>query len=782
MKNHTKLGLALTLFAVSSLAVLALAIFTRYVVDGYADSEERNIAERMKSLALAGAALATPEQLNSYQSPADMERPDYRELKEKLAAFAQTMNLKYVYYLRSAGVGKIQYIIDNDYDMETQVGLATPPEVAEIENGSTEALAGQVVSSTIGYYTANWYGLLSAYAPVRDAAGEIIAAVGIDLEDTQIMASRQRTRFLTGAQIFCFVLLIVSGAICLFHFRRAERRALAASAIKSAFLARMSHEIRTPMNAIIGMSELAQREGHSPRQLGAYLAGIKNAGVNLLGIINDILDFSKIESGKMEIRPERYGTAAMLDDVLAIVGVRLAEKTLTLEERIEPTVPRELVGDAGRVRQVLTNLLSNAVKYTDQGFVKFSLDWRTVGAEEDRAELKFVVADSGIGIKEADLPRLFGDFSRVDERRNASIEGTGLGLALARRLCRAMGGDIAVTSEYGKGSTFTATITQGVGDWSRLGGYPAAGRKSSRRATTAKPRHSFTAPAARVLAVDDFAPNLLVVEGLLAPYQIETQTCASGAEAIEWLHRREFDVVFMDHMMPEMDGIEATKAIRGMGRADLPIIALTANAIVGMREMFLSNGFNDYLSKPIEVPLLDGVLRKWIPLDKQQPLVETVPVETVSVETAPVEQAPVGQAAVGTVPVGQAATPPPPPPPNLPAIAGVNVEDGLTKVGGSPALYLKILAMFCQDAQARLPLFAQTPDGEEAWKNFTIQTHALKSGLASIGADELSARAKALEFAGKERDAAAVRRQLDDFRSALTELVKNVGDGLAAPK
>ncbi|GHS96520.1 hypothetical protein FACS1894139_08740 [Planctomycetales bacterium] len=771
MKNHTKLGLALVFFAVSSLAVLALAIFTRYVVDGYADSEEHHIAERMKALAIAGATLATPEQLNSYQSPADMERPDYRELKEKLATFAQAMNVKYVYYLRSAGDGKIQYVIDNDYDIETQVGLATPPEAAEVENGATEALAGQVISSQIGYYTVGWDGLLSAYAPVRDAAGEIIAAVGVDLEDTRIMASRQRTQFLTGAQIFCFVLLIVSGGIGLFHFRRAERRALAASATKSAFLARMSHEIRTPMNAIIGMSELAQREGHSPRQLAAYLAGIKNAGVNLLGIINDILDFSKIESGKMAIRPERYGVAAMLDDVMAIVGVRLAEKTLALEEHIEPTVPRELIGDAGRVRQVLTNLLSNAVKYTHKGFVKFSLDWRTVGAEQDRAELKFVVTDSGIGIKEADLPRLFGDFSRVDERRNASIEGTGLGLALARRLCRAMGGDITVTSEYGKGSTFTATVIQGVGDWSRLGNYPAADRKSSRRTVAAKPRHSFTAPTARVLAVDDFAPNLLVVEGLLAPYQIETQACISGAEAIEWLRQCEFDVVFMDHMMPEMDGLEATKAIREMGRTALPIVALTANAVVGMREMFLSNGFNDYLSKPIEVPLLDGILRKWIPRDKQQPLVETVPVETGAVKTGAVKTD-----AVETVRQADAA------PPNLPVIAGVNAQAGLTKVGGNPATYMRILAMFCQDAQARLPLFAQTPDGEEAWKNFTIQTHALKSGLANIGADELSAQAKALELAGKERDAAAVRRQLDDFRPALTELVKNVGDGLAAKK
>ncbi|MDR2112038.1 MAG: response regulator, partial [Candidatus Accumulibacter sp.] len=379
-----------------------------------------------------------------------------------------------------------------------------------------------------------------------------------------------------------------------------------ATEAKSGFLARMSHEIRTPMNAIIGLSELAQREYGKPKAL-EYITGIKSAGASLLAIINDILDFSKIESGKLPIHSALYDTGSLLNDVLTIIRVRMAETPLELILETSPGIPGAMIGDAGRIKQVLLNLLSNAVKYTHEGFIKFSVFCEPAG--EDVIALTFVVRDSGIGIRPEDMPKLFGEFARIDEKRNSRVEGTGLGLAIARNLCRMMGGDITVASEYGKGSTFTATLTQTVSDWKPMGNMTdmPARRAEAQRVT-------FIAPDTDVLIVDDFPSNLLVAEGLLVPYKMRVFTCMNGREAVELVRERPFDLVLMDHMMPEMDGVEATHAIRAMreerGRT-MPIVALTANAVSGMKEMFLENGFNDFLSKPIDVPKLDAVLKKW---------------------------------------------------------------------------------------------------------------------------------------------------------------------------
>ncbi|MDR1849923.1 MAG: response regulator [Zoogloeaceae bacterium] len=392
----------------------------------------------------------------------------------------------------------------------------------------------------------------------------------------------------------------------------ANEQATLASKAKSIFLARMSHEIRTPMNAVIGMSELAQRDYGSPKGL-KYISDIRSAGASLLSIINDILDFSKIESGHLELTCAPYETASLLNDALTMVRLRVAEKELELIVTVDPNLPYALVGDVGRVKQVLLNLLSNAVKYTEKGFIKFSV----AGArtEEHTIRLTLTIEDSGIGIKPEDMPKLFGDFSRIDEKRNSSIEGTGLGLSITRSLCQLMGGDITAASQYGKGSAFTATLMQTVHDWKPMGDIAA---------TSAHPIEtqsaSFTAPDAEVLVVDDFQINLMVAEGLLESYKMRVLTCLNGREAVELVKARPFDLVFMDHMMPEMDGMEATAAIRALGGrfTELPIVALTANAVSGMKEMFLANGFNDFLAKPIATNELDALLQKWIPAAKQQ--------------------------------------------------------------------------------------------------------------------------------------------------------------------
>ena len=430
------------------------------------------------------------------------------------------------------------------------------------------------------------------------------------------------------AQIFLFIFVMSALIVVLFNVYvskmnqaierqnhdlvLANEQATLASKAKSIFLARMSHEIRTPMNAVIGMSELAQRDYGSPRGL-KYISDIRSAGASLLSIINDILDFSKIESGHLELTSAPYETASLLNDALTMVRLRVAEKELELIVTVDPNLPYALVGDVGRVKQVLLNLLSNAVKYTEKGFIKFSV----AGArtEEHTIRLTLTIEDSGIGIKPEDMPKLFGDFSRIDEKRNSSIEGTGLGLSITRSLCQLMGGDITAASQYGKGSAFTATLIQTVHDWKPMGDIAA---------TSAHPIEtqsaSFTAPDAEVLVVDDFQINLMVAEGLLESYKMRVLTCLNGREAVELVKARPFDLVFMDHMMPEMDGMEATAAIRALGGrfTELPIVALTANAVSGMKEMFLASGFNDFLAKPIATNELDALLQKWIPAAKQQ--------------------------------------------------------------------------------------------------------------------------------------------------------------------
>jgi CheY-like chemotaxis protein len=381
---------------------------------------------------------------------------------------------------------------------------------------------------------------------------------------------------------------------------------------KSEFIARTSHEIRTPLNAIIGLSELANRE-YGTRAALEYIDGIKSAGLSLLTIIDDILDLSDIKANSLPIHPAPYKTATLLNETLTAVRVLMNKTSLELRTEISPELPRVMVGDAGRVKQVLMNLLSNAVKYTRSGYIKFSAFGEAV--KGDAVRVTFMVEDSGIGIREEDIPKLFHEFKRIDEENNIGVEGTGLGLTIARNLCRAMGGDVTVASEYGKGSVFTVVLEQEVAV--RL---PMGDMDERERAHEDAQTAGFIAPEADVLIVDDFPSNLLVAERLLVPWRMRLFTCRNGREAVELVRERPFDLVFMDHMMPEMDGMEATRAIRAMDEErcrTMPIVALTANAVAGMREKFLRNGFDDFLSKPIDLSKLNELLKKWIPAEKR---------------------------------------------------------------------------------------------------------------------------------------------------------------------
>jgi signal transduction histidine kinase/CheY-like chemotaxis protein/uncharacterized membrane protein YfcA len=474
-----------------------------------------------------------------------------------------------------------------------------------------EEYRGDILSS--GHFSAENNGL-AVYSSSIPAAGWIVVSI-IPME--KIFSSARDHVFgivLAPMLIIIFMLLAVFISLLIRIYRESKDKLTAErlAVEKNSFIARMSHEMRTPLNAVIGMSELADRDYGTP-EAQEYVRGIKTAGVSLRAIINDILDFSKLESGSLSLAVSPYETGVMLRDVLAIIRFQTAEKRLELLVEADPGLPRAVVGDAGRVKQVLLNLLGNAVKYTGEGFIRFSVSGERL--TENAARLTFAVEDSGLGIRPEDMPKLFGDFARLDEKRNSAIEGTGLGLSIARRLCRDMGGDVTAASVYGEGSVFTAVLIQTVSDWRPLGRLeagPAAG--------TGRRRITFIAPEAAVLAVDDFPSNLAVAEGLLRPYKLRVDTCRNGREAVELVQARSFDLVLMDHMMPEMDGLEAAQAIRALGGrfADLPIVALTAHAVSGMKEMFLAGGFDDFLPKPVETAALDAVLRRWIPAAKQQ--------------------------------------------------------------------------------------------------------------------------------------------------------------------
>ncbi|MDR0330697.1 MAG: response regulator [Chitinispirillales bacterium] len=546
--------------------------------------------------------------------------------------------------------------------------------------------------------------------------------------------------------LFVVMLIVIALIFVIFNifisdFLKSLRRTMnsleASARYKSEFLAMISHEIRTPMNAILVMAELAMRENELPRAQEHVLT-IRKSGTNLLSIINDILDFSKIESGKMEIVPVDYHFPSLIQDVVNIIGIKAADSRLQFSVSVDERIPQALFGDEVRLRQIMLNILSNAVKYTSKGFVAFTVNCES--AYGDTVSLKIEVADSGRGIKQEDIGKLFKDFVQIDMVKNKGIEGTGLGLAITRSLVKAMDGTITVKSKYGKGSVFTVTLPQKV----------SAQEDFADETTTAV----FTAPTAKALVVDDVATNLVVAQGLLSFYGMEVHTCLSGAEAIESVKANEYDIVFMDHMMPGMDGIEAAMRIRNLGGRrykKLPVIALTANAVSGAKQMFKRNGFNGYLSKPVDTSKLNAVLEKWIPKEKQVKLTEEEAANAPTATDNPVS------AEI--------------------RIDGVDVSKGLSTMRGRVESYLHVLGVFYKDGQDKINEINKSLSDNDL-RLYTTYVHALKSASANIGATRVSEAAKSLEAAGKEGNSAFINEHTPKLIYDLKILLVNIGNFL----
>ncbi len=520
----------------------------------------------------------------------------------------------------------------------------------------------------------------------------------------------------------------------------------AASLAKSQFLSNMSHEIRTPINAVLGMDEMILRETQeAPTR--EYAENIRTAGNTLLGLINDILDFSKIEAGKMEIIPVEYAVSSLLNDLANMTRQRAEKKGLTLYVEAAEDMPSVLKGDEIRLRQVATNILTNAVKYTEEGSVTLRLCWSPDETDANAIRLRVEVQDTGIGIKEEDIGKLFRAFERIEEERNRTIEGTGLGMNITQRLLELMGSELEVTSTYGEGSCFAFTVTQQVLNHAPMGDYESAYRQHIQQQRPYQ--ESFVAPDARILIVDDTAMNLTVAKGLLKQTQMQMDTALSGYECLEKMQATPYDLVLLDHRMPGMDGIETLQKIKGLVHdADFPnrttpVIALTANAISGAREEYMAAGFDDYLTKPINSHQLETMLQNYLPAAKIRP--------------------------AGILPQPQADQ-------ELPLwlkeVPCLDLAAGIQHCGSSAA-YLDALAVFAQSIDSgstEIQRFYDTQD----WKNYTTKVHALKSTARVVGASELSEKARRLEDAGNNGYCDEIRANtgplLELYRSYATSL------------
>ena len=518
-----------------------------------------------------------------------------------------------------------------------------------------------------------------------------------------------------------------------------------ANCAKTNFVSNMSHEIRTPMNSIVGITEILLRSRHSPKEQ-EYLLNIQSSGRVLLTIINDVLDCSKMEAGKMQLFDEPYDTCSLFHDLRISMENRIGHSGLELIYDIDQDIPCKLKGDMGRIRQVIINLVNNAIKYTEKGSVRFSVHVRQKNT--DKVMLYYEVADTGIGIRKEDQKILFDAFQRVEMDRNRYVEGTGLGLTISQNLVNMMGGVIEVESEYGKGSRFFFTIEQTIIDPTPVSAVNYNGQKDN--VTEKEAECLFIAPEAHILLVDDNELNLVVAKELLKPLRMQIDTAENGLQAVKMVRGSQYDLVLMDHMMPVMDGIEAAKAIRALPEdkyQKLPIIALTANAMVDARKEFLNAGMNGFVAKPIDFARICNQLKLWLPKD----LVRDVPKE----EAKKLLADDLSDREIQ---------------PEDPQM-GFSFEEGVKHCGSKAAL-MKTIRIFYRTIDSKANKIEQCLK-EGLISDYVIEVHALKSSALLIGAVPLSEAAKELEDYGKQGKTEVLEEKTPDVLTLYRDL-KNI--------
>ena len=605
--------------------------------------------------------------------------------------------------------------IESGFALEDSLrNFMEPDELQDFMKQCKDALAGEYIPSYI--YTKDLGGpknyLQITIRAMRNAEGEVPGLNIIFVDMTEMIEARE-------------------------HADEANKA-------KSSFLANMSHEIRTPINAVLGMDEMILRESSEP-QIRSYAGNIRQAGKTLLALINEILDFSKVEEGKMEIIPTRYELGSLVNDVVNMVTERVKKKGLELKVDIDQEIPHELFGDEIRIKQCILNVLNNSVKYTEKGQVGLEMGFARI--DDQRITLKVKVTDTGIGMKKEDLERLFAPFTRIEEKRNRNIEGTGLGMNITKSLLELMGTSLHVESEYGVGSEFSFDIEQKILSNEPIGDYAENFKCRYEDVSDEVYKPQFYAPSARILVVDDTETNLLVIKSLLKATGVQVDTVSSGHEALIALDYAQYDIIFVDHMMPEMDGIETLEEMKKRDDYDRSThIALTANAISGSRERYLSYGFDDYLSKPVDGTLLEKTMMRYIDPSK----------------LASEEEALASQEAVSSDDQADVI------PDWLWEIDGVDVSEGIKNCGDAEGL-MDIARSFHDTAQKKKQDIVDAYR-EERWKDYTIFVHAMKSSARLIGAMELSEMSRKLEDAGNAQDIDYIKSHSDEMISLLEQI------------
>lgn len=550
-----------------------------------------------------------------------------------------------------------------------------------------------------------------------------------------------------------FLVAIILGLMCMifsYAYRNQQRKldkaitdANAANEAKSAFLDSMSHEIRTPMNSILGMNEMILREEDRP-EISEYALSIQRAGRALLGILNDILDFSKIQDNKMEISPVRYDLSSLINDMVNIAAEQARKKSLAFDVNVDKTIPRILEGDEYHIRQVMLNILNNAVKFTERGSVSLSISHEKL---DDRCILlKCSVSDTGIGIRPEDMDIIFQPFEHIQATRKFQSDGSGLGLNIVKNLLLLMDSDLKIDSVFQKGSTFSFDLIQPVIKWEAIGDYKRV--FSTAAAHRSHYHEAFQAPDAKVLVVDDTDVNLLVFSNLLKKTKIKIDTASSGVEMLQLVRMNHYDMIFLDHRMPGMDGVEAFHNMRALTdslNARTPVVALTANAVLGARQFYMDQGFSDYLSKPVDTVRLEQILLEYIPSEKIKPVEpENKNKNIKSAGTGEAFEAENNNDENETAENNSQYA-------NIP---GIDYNAAVTNCG-SEETFVQALQIFYDTLDQKaddIEKFERTKD----IKNYTVLVHALKSAARLVGALKLSEDAKYLEACGDKKDMAEI--------------------------
>ncbi|MCL2500196.1 MAG: ATP-binding protein [Defluviitaleaceae bacterium] len=740
------------------IAILAFCLSIPFIAIWYIASDvNKNIYHEQKSNNLMSFARILDSQLafggyNEILANAGMENAPREEQIRTLNEALRTITDEVAHSTPGLGVGYYSYALDAiltygpSEEHHATVGISigeAHPGRRVMATGIAEVSMGTMVRGNI----------MNAMLPiVRE--GEIIGYIWAN----NLVSELEQTLSQMSSIILLLLILsyVIMLAIIVLFIRRmllteqkfmkalseALEEAKTANQTKSAFLSTMSHEIRTPMNAILGITEIQLQNETLDQAVRDGLEKVYTSGDMLLNIINDILDLSKIEAGKFELVISKYETASLISDTAQLNMMRIGSKPINFELNVEEDLPVMLCGDELRIKQILNNLLSNAIKYTSTGTVKVFVSSKPMEGDDEKTMLTVSVSDTGQGMSKEQVDKLFDEYSRFNLEANRSTEGTGLGMSITRNLIHMMDGDITIESEPGKGSIFTVLLPQTKVDDAVLGREMVEALHNFRSSSRAQMKRTQIIrdpmPYGRVLIVDDVGTNIYVARGLLTPYGLSIDSVDSGISAIEKIKQGNvYDIVFMDHMMPNMDGVEATKIIRDMNYSQ-PIIALTANAVVGQADIFLKNGFDDFISKPIDVRQLNLVLNKFI-RDKQPPEV---------IEAAK-------------------------------QLNGLNKKAQDNANPSQTDIDPQLIELFMQDANKAIDVLDSiikkgSPYSAEDIRIYIIHTHGVKNALANINKNELSATAYKLEQLGRDNNTESITAETPGFLDALRELVNTL--------